>query len=59
MSTLVPYEVICLLSEVALRSKQLELAVALRLMFLLYLRPSEITTLRAEDSEDQRQAVPP
>lgn len=45
----VPYEVVCLLSQVALKSGKGELAIALQLMFLLYLRPSEITTLRVQD----------
>ncbi|CAK9008777.1 Uncharacterized protein SCF082_LOCUS10011, partial [Durusdinium trenchii] len=45
----VPYEVVCLLSQVALKSGKVELAIALQLMFLLYLRPSEITTLRVQD----------
>ena len=45
----VPYEVVCLLAQEAVRQDQLELGLAMLVIFLMYLRPGELFRLRVQD----------
>eukprot|EP00438_Fugacium_kawagutii_P025616 Skav209719 [mRNA] locus=scaffold528:209114:215555:- [translate_table: standard] len=45
----IPYEVACLLSQLAVQQNKIQIALVIQLAFLLYLRPSEPFKLRVQD----------